>query len=62
MAMPPVDTHQHTSRAAIQSLPLPKHDGTAVCGWSRTLSAMRAWMDHGFSSRMSVMNPTGSSG
>jgi hypothetical protein len=28
--MPPVATHQAPMRAAIQSLPEPKHDGTAT--------------------------------
>jgi hypothetical protein len=39
-AMPPVATHHATSRAAIQSLPEPKHEGTATWGWSRRASAM----------------------
>jgi hypothetical protein len=60
MTMPPVATHQAAMRLAIQSLPEPKHDGTATLGWSRTASAIVRWIDHGSSSRMSVMKPTGS--
>ena len=58
--IPPVATHHAATRDAIQSLPDPKQDGTAVLGLSRTLSAIRCWMDHGRSSRMTRMNPTGS--
>lgn len=58
--MPPVATHQMPIRAAIQSLPLPKHEGTAVFGLSRTDSAICAWIVHGRSPMMSVMKPTGS--
>jgi len=56
---PPVATHHVMIRDAIQSLPLPKHDGTAVLGLSTTDCAMRSWIDHGRSLRMSRMNSTG---
>jgi hypothetical protein len=57
--IPPVTTHHTAIRAAIQSFPEPKQEGTATLGLSTIARAIWAWIVHGSSSRISRMNSTG---